>query len=163
MGDTVLALGVLVPVGGGDDIVLRKAELSVGRSEHSDIVLRFSNVSGRHCTLVLDHGYWYVLDKGSTNGVRVNRLRVTDRRIDPGDRVSFAGHDYYLQYDPLANGAMGVIPPDSLVNDIFEKSLMERAGLVRRGQGNMEPKNTAPIKRRTIDYESLGLDDIDFS
>lgn len=156
--------GILVPVGGGDDIILKKTELTLGRSEHCDIVLRFSNVSGRHCRLVLSHGYWYVIDLSSTNGVKVSSLRVYDQRVDPGVRVSFAGHDYYLQYDPLSNGALGVVPPDMLEPDILSKSLLERAGLVKPGRPSKEAVGQRPqLNERKIDYEALSLDDIDFS
>ena len=159
-------LGVLVPVGGGDDIFLRKQELVLGRSENCDIVLRYSNISGRHCRLVLSQGYWYVVDLSSTNGVRVDSVRVYDKRIDPGARVSFAGHEYRIQYDPLANGALGIIPPDMLENDILSKSLLERAGLTkhkgdfRKNDSRKGPK-TGQVHTR-IDYDSLKWDDIEF-
>lgn len=155
--------GTLIPVGGGDDIILKQRELTVGRSEHCDITLRFSNVSGRHCRLVLSRGYWYVVDLSSTNGVKVNSLRVFDQRIDPGGEVSFAGHSYYLQYEPLANGALGVVPPDMLDPDIFSKSLLERAGLAHSGHTTQDGAQTPQIQERKIDYEALSLDDIDFS
>ena len=38
--------GLLIPEGGGDNIVLRKDRLVIGRRESCDIVLRFTNVSG---------------------------------------------------------------------------------------------------------------------
>ena len=156
--------GTLVPVGGGDDINLKQRELTVGRSENCDITLRFSNVSARHCRLVLSRGYWYVLDLSSTNGIKVNSLRVYDQRIDPGGLVSFAGHEYSLEYDPLTNGALGVVPPDMLEPDIMSKSLLERAGLVKPGRTTRDFAAQRPqIQERKIDYESLSLDDIDFS
>ena len=82
-------LGVLEPYRGGDDIPLRKPEMVVGRSEKNDVVLRFADVSGKHCRLVLSRGYWYAEDLGSTNGTRVNGFRTQDHRVDPDSRVSF--------------------------------------------------------------------------
>ncbi len=154
-------LGRLVPIGGGDDIILKKEELTLGRREENDIVLRFNNVSGRHCRLVLSNGYWYVIDLGSTNGVKVNSLRTADHRIDPGAKVSFAGHIYVMEYDPMENGAQGVIPPDVLESNILDKSLMERAGLSRSSR---LPQETPEKKEESkpLDYESLDLDDIEF-
>ena len=154
-------LGMLVPVGGGDDIFLRKQELILGRSETCDIVLRYSNISGRHCRLVLSQGYWYVVDLSSTNGVRVDSVRVYDKRVDPGARISFAGHEYRIQYDPLANGALGIIPPDMLENDILSKSLLERAGLTKHKGDFRKERNTGPIHTR-IDYDALKWDEIEF-
>lgn len=161
--------GKLIPVGGGDDITLKKRELTVGRSERCDVVLRFGNISARHCRLVLSRGYWYILDLASTNGVKVNQVRVSDQRIDPGGRISFAGHDYFIEYDPLSCGALGVVPPDMLEPDILSKSLLERAGLVKQNSdktpGGRETTNQRPViaERRKIDYDALSLDDIDFS
>ena len=97
--------GELVPVGGGDNIPLLKPELLVGRREDCDIILRFSNISSKHCKLVLSQGYWYVQDLKSTNGVKVNGVRVLDRRIDPGVRISIAKQDFTLRYSPMALGA----------------------------------------------------------
>ncbi len=126
--------GELRPMGGGDNIPLGKPELTIGRSESCDVTLRFSNVSGKHCKLVLSSGYWYVLDLGSTNGVRVNGVKVTDRRLDPGSRLTIAKHDFLVHFNPEKNGASG--PPPAEVfgsQDVFAKSLLEKAGLKRAG------------------------------
>ena len=64
--------GELVPLGGGDPIPLLKQRLMIGRRESCDIVLRFANVSGQHCELIVDSGYWFVIDKASRNGTKVN-------------------------------------------------------------------------------------------
>ena len=152
--------GKLEPIGGGDDILLRKEELTVGRSEQNDIVLRFKNVSGRHCKLVLSSGYWYVVDLGSTNGVKVNSVRTKDHRLDPGAKISFADHTYVVRYDPQANGAEGVIPPDVLTSDILGTSLLERAGLSRSAR---LPQETPEAKKPdSIDFDNISIDDIEF-
>ncbi len=129
--DPVKGCGELVPVGGGDPIPLLKRNLLVGRRESCDIVLRFSNVSAHHCQLTVTGGYWYVRDMKSRNGVKVNGLRVTEKRIDPGDILSIAKHKYEMKYSPVELGAVGPPPPDDRDNDIFNTSLLERAGLDR--------------------------------
>jgi len=120
--------GELVPQGGGDPIPLCKESLRVGRRETCDIVLRFPNVSAEHCLLTLDGGYWYVRDLGSSNGVKVNRSRVKEKRIDPGDVLSIATHGYEVKYCPADLGAVG-LPPDDEASLTFDQSLLERAGL----------------------------------
>ena len=159
--------GTLVPIGGGDDIPLKKKELIVGRKEECDIVLRFPNVSSRHCKLVLSNGYWYVVDLNSSNGVKVNGVRVMDRRIDPGAKLVIASHQFHLDYDPAENGAIGAPPPDLLDADVFSKSLMERIGQNKGGQerrlgstGTFDKSKAAPQKQ-TIDYDALSIDDIE--
>ena len=123
--------GELIPQGGGDPIPLLKKNLLVGRRESCDIVLRFSNVSAHHCQLQLVGGYWYVKDLKSRNGVKVNGIRVTERRVDPGDVIAIAKHTYQIQYSPTELGAVGPPPPESLEAEVFGKSLLERAGLQR--------------------------------
>lgn len=124
--------GELVPLGGGDPIPLLKKTLLVGRRESCDIVLRFSNVSAHHCQLTLVGGYWYVRDLKSRNGVKVNGVRVTEKRLDPGDELSVARHKYQVVYSPADLGAVGPPPPDVIDEDLFGKSLLERAGLEKR-------------------------------
>ena len=124
--------GELVPIGGGDSIPLLKKSLLVGRRESCDIVLRFSNVSAHHCQLTVNGGYWYVKDLKSRNGVKVNGIRVTDKRLDPGDELSVAKHKYKVQYSPVELGAVGPPPPETTEQDIFGKSLLEKAGLVKK-------------------------------
>ena len=101
--------GELIPVGGGDPIPLLKKGLLIGRRESCDIVLRFSNVSAHHCQLTVNAGYWHVRDLQSRNGVKVNGVRVTDKRVDPGDILSIAKHKYEVNYSPIDLGAVG--PP----------------------------------------------------
>ncbi len=131
--------GELLPVGGGDPIPLLKKSLLVGRRESCDIVLRFSNVSAHHCQLTVNAGYWQVRDMQSRNGVKVNGIRVTDKRILPGDVLSIAKHKYEVQYSPTELGAVGPPPMESPENNIFNKSLLEAAGLEQR-QFRMTPQ-----------------------
>ena len=106
-----------------------KKNLLVGRRESCDIVLRFSNVSAHHCQLNVNGGYWYVRDINSRNGIKVNGIRVTEKRLDPGDVLTVAKHRYKVNYSPIEMGAVGPPPPDAVDTDIFKKSLLERAGL----------------------------------
>ncbi len=123
--------GELTPLGGGESIPLLKKSLMVGRRESCDVVLRFSNVSAHHCQLTVSGGYWYIRDLQSRNGVKVNGVRVSEKRLDPGDAVSIAKHRYEIHYCPSALGAVGPPPPDEPDSDILGKSLLERAGLDR--------------------------------
>ncbi len=121
--------GELVPMGGGDLIPLLKRSLLVGRRESCDIVLRFSNVSAHHCQLTVVAGYWHVRDLKSRNGVRVNGVRVVEKRVDPGDILSIAKHKYEVKYSPVELGAVGPPPPDVSEANMFGSSLLDRAGL----------------------------------
>ena len=128
--------GELVPVGGGDTIPLLRPSLVVGRRESCDICLRFGNVSGQHCQLVLDSGYWFIQDLNSQNGTKVNGHRIVRKRLDPGDTLTIARHTYTVQYSPVALGASGPPPSDDeALEAVLSKSLLEKAGLQRRPGG----------------------------
>jgi len=125
-------LGELLPIGGGDPIPLLKAQLLIGRRESADIVLRFPNVSGSHCELSIDGGYWSVKDLGSSNGTKVNGSRVTEQRIAPGDKLSVAKHEYEVCYEPASLGASEFPAESSAQENLFSRSLLESAGLESR-------------------------------
>jgi predicted component of type VI protein secretion system len=121
--------GELIPLGGGDAIPLLKKHLLVGRRESCDIVLRFANVSAHHCEMTIQDGYLYVRDLQSRNGIKVNEVRVRERRLDPGDTLSISKHRYRVEYDPAELGAVGPPPPDNLSREVMRESLLSRAGL----------------------------------
>ncbi|MCO6044388.1 FHA domain-containing protein [Aeoliella sp. ICT_H6.2] len=130
--------GELIPMGGGDTIPLKKQQLLVGRRESCDIVLRFANVSAHHCQLTLDSGYWYARDLGSRNGIKVNNVRVQEKRLDPGDILHVAKHRYEVTYSPADLGAVGPPPDDNLTREILGESLLSRAGLEAKAKAEAE-------------------------
>ncbi|MCE9632188.1 MAG: FHA domain-containing protein [Planctomycetia bacterium] len=124
--------GELLPLGGGDPIPLLKPSLKIGRRESADIVLRFPNVSGIHCELTLTDGYWTVTDLRSSNGTKVNGTRVTEQRLQPGDKLGIAKHMFEIAYEPARLGATEVIEEKSVADNIFGRSLLSSAGLEHR-------------------------------
>ncbi|NQU22731.1 MAG: FHA domain-containing protein [Candidatus Nealsonbacteria bacterium] len=147
--------GELVPVGGGDTIPLLKRSLLVGRRESCDIVLRFSNVSAHHCRLTINGGYWHVRDENSRNGIKVNGVRVKDKRLDPGDILSVARHKYEVLYAPSELGAVGP-PPSETDSDILGQSLLERAGLAKRDIGRVKETHEKEESRFDLHDNSAG-------
>jgi predicted component of type VI protein secretion system len=148
--------GELVPVGGGDPIPLLKKSLLIGRRESCDIVLRFSNVSAHHCQLTVNAGYWHVRDLQSRNGVKLNGVRVTDKRIDPGDTISIAKHKYEVHYSPIDLGAVGPPPSETPSENFFGKSLLERAGLERKFKPGKTPSDPQEQVRYDITNDEPG-------
>lgn len=123
--------GELVPQGGGDSVPLLQTKLLIGRRDSCDIALRFPNVSSRHCELELVSGYWLVRDLGSSNGTKVNGVRVRSKWVMPGDELAVAKHRFKVDYD-LAPGAPPPPPIEEDDNVDMGTSLMEKAGLVKR-------------------------------
>jgi adenylate cyclase len=120
--------GELVPVGGGDNIPLIREHLTVGRRESCDIPLRLPNVSGLHCELSFHDGFWWIRDLNSTNGIKVNGVRVPKKILQPGDTITIAKRHYKIDYNPPTNSrAM----EEMMEDDPMAQSLLEKAGLVR--------------------------------
>ena len=95
--------GKLVPQGGGEVIPLRRERLTIGRRESCDICLRLPNVSALHCELVFKGGYWTIRDLNSTNGIKVNGVRVIEAVLYPEDQISIAKRVYTIKYTPPAD------------------------------------------------------------
>ena len=127
--------GELVPLGGGDPIPLLNKRLRIGRRDGCDIILNFSNISGHHALMEIDEEYWFIKDLRSRNGLKVDGKKILQglkKRLDPGTILSIAKHEYEIVYDPTALGAYGSPPQDEQLDNLFNKSLLERAGLQRK-------------------------------
>lgn len=131
--------GELLPLGGGDPIPLLKPTLMIGRRESADIVLRFPNVSGHHCELSLEGGYWTIKDLRSSNGIKVNGTRVTEQKLRPGDKLSIAKHDFEIAFDPIRLGGTAPVAEKSQQESLFSRSLLESAGLEVKPRGDSRP------------------------
>lgn len=123
--------GALVPTEGGDPIPLIAESMTIGRRDSCDICLKHSNVSSRHSELSFQGGFWQVRDLSSQNGTKINGgSRITPmewKAIPPGDEVAFATHRFVLNYVPVDKAALEAALAQ--VEDIFGKSLMEKAGI----------------------------------
>ena len=73
----------------GERVVLGEFVVTVGRMPDSTLVLADPNVSRNHAE-VRPHGDGYlVVDLGSTNGTRVNGVKVSEQTLRDGDEVTF--------------------------------------------------------------------------
>jgi len=86
----------LVALDEGQDIVLDRAMVVVGRHPACDARLDSLRVSRHHCCMMQESGEVVVRDLGSTNGIRINGQRVEMGRLKPGDELSIAHIRYRL-------------------------------------------------------------------
>jgi hypothetical protein len=73
----------------GDRFQLTETVITVGRNPESNLVLADPNVSRSHAEIRPQGDRFVVVDLGSTNGTRVNGVRVDQRVLEDGDEVSF--------------------------------------------------------------------------
>ena len=132
--------GELQPIGGGDAIPLIRETLSIGRRESCDICLRFPNISGIHAQMEFRNGYWYIRDMNSTNGVKVQGVRVQEKLLHPRDEVIIGKRKFIIEYElPADRRALDEVVEE----DIMSQSLLEKAGLERLKPNRPASKNKA--------------------
>jgi adenylate cyclase len=121
-----VALGKLVPCGGGPPLPLLQPQVLIGRDPACDILLSSPAVSGRHCQLEWADGAWSVRDLGSKNGTRVDGVRCEQQRLPPGSVLWVGPLRFEVVYD-----APGAVPRPSAQSALFRQGLLEKAGLAR--------------------------------
>jgi hypothetical protein len=71
----------------GDERTPLRDGLTIGRSDENDVVLHDGRVSRRHARIVADGEGFAVVDLDSSNGTFVDGVRVTRRRLVPGETI----------------------------------------------------------------------------
>ena len=71
----------------GDRVPLGEYEVTLGRNDDCTVILADPNVSRQHAVVRPDGEGYVVVDRGSTNGTKVNGARITEHHLVPGDVV----------------------------------------------------------------------------
>jgi len=91
----------LQAINGGASILLDKPILLLGRDPECDIQLESPKISRRHCCLAQVGDSLVVRDLGSTNGIRINGVRVVEGHLKGGDELTIGNHRYQVRWDGL--------------------------------------------------------------
>ena len=76
----------------GQSFELAQEEFTIGRSEDCNLCIPDPTISGKHCTLRRQENGTYVLqDHESTNGSRVNGMRVQSQKLANSDILQLGG------------------------------------------------------------------------
>jgi len=73
----------------GDRFTLTESVITIGRHPESNLVLADPNVSRNHAEIRPQGERYQVVDLGSTNGTRVNGVRVDKQTLEDGDEITF--------------------------------------------------------------------------
>ncbi|WP_417380529.1 FHA domain-containing protein [Gimesia sp.] len=88
----------LIPVNGGQPILIKKDVTVVGRkSDLCDIQIDKNSISKIHCVIIKTDGLLFVRDLCSTNGTRVNGQKITRGALLPGDELSLASTKFEVE------------------------------------------------------------------
>src|ERR1700754_462289 len=96
----------LVALSEGPNILLDKPIMLFGRHPECDIQIESRKVSRRHCCVAQVSDYLVVRDLGSTNGIRINGVRVLEGRLQGGDELTIGSHRYRIRWDVLPMPAL---------------------------------------------------------
>jgi hypothetical protein len=91
----------LVALTEGPDILLDKPILLVGRHQECDILIPSRKISRRHCLIAQVNDYLVVRDLFSTNGIRVNGIRVKEGSLRAGDELTIGNFRYEVRLNGM--------------------------------------------------------------
>jgi predicted component of type VI protein secretion system len=92
----------LVALTDGPDLLLDKPILLVGRHQECDIQLNSRKISRRHCCIAQLQDQLIVRDLCSTNGIRINGVRVVEGYLKAGDQLTVGNFNYRVEWEPGA-------------------------------------------------------------
>lgn len=109
----------------GPSIWLEKPIMLVGRDMECDIRLDSRKISRRHCCIAQVSDYLVVRDLGSTNGIRINGVRVIEGNLKIGDELTIGSHRFQLRWDsavvagkaPVERPVLTPIAPPGVLDD----------------------------------------------
>ncbi len=120
----------LVALNDGPSILVDKPILLVGRHPECDIQIDSRKISRRHCCIAQVHDYLVVRDLDSTNGIRINGVRVVEGKLATGDELTIGNHRYRVTWDdgggpPPRQAAVKSPPPAVPATSRNEDELLE--------------------------------------
>ena len=68
---------------------LNKSITTIGRDETCDVCLPDGKMSRLHCEVILEAGYYILVDRHSTNGTFANGSRIVHHMLEIGDLIQF--------------------------------------------------------------------------
>ncbi len=81
----------------GDRFVLGETVVTIGRMPDSVITLEDPNVSRNHAEIRPQGGGFVVADLGSTNGTKINGVKVSERVLQDGDELTFGATSFRFE------------------------------------------------------------------
>src|SRR5438445_3257971 len=89
----------LVALTEGPSILIDKAILLLGRHPECDVQIDSRKISRKHCCIAQVNEYLLVRDLASTNGVRINGIRVMEGQLVAGDELTIGNHRYRVSWE----------------------------------------------------------------
>jgi len=122
----------LLSLSDGPSILVNKPILLIGRHPECDIQIDSRKVSRRLCCVAQVADYLVVRDLGSTNGIRINGVRVLEGKLKESDELTIGGNRYQVTWNishraPVRSGSASEKKPEAPVPSLAanEDELLE--------------------------------------
>lgn len=93
----------LVALTEGDNLSLDKPIILIGRHQECDIQIASRKISRRHCCLAQVGDHLVIRDLGSTNGIRINGVKVVEGNLQPDDELTIGNMRYKLIWTAVSD------------------------------------------------------------
>jgi predicted component of type VI protein secretion system len=110
---------------GARTVVLRGAQITVGRLPDNTIQIMDRTVSAYHAEIILENGHYRIHDRDATNGVVVDGQQVRDFHLHEGCTIRLGGVECQFRPEdpaPDAEEKMEALPTRTEVNDVRQEN-----------------------------------------
>ena len=128
------------PSGAPAKISLTDTELTFGRGDNHDVVLKIEGVSRNHARIYPGDGAWGLEDLGSTNGVYVNKSKIDRVWLTPGDIITVGKVHFKFTLD----SAKASRPLDVDISDTEKTMIIYPSGKGPGAAASPNQANSAP-------------------
>ncbi len=122
----------ILKVVSGDDagrsFEIDRDEVSLGRSSDNAFPIVDGSVSGHHAVVVREGRRFTLRDLGSTNGTRLNGVKISEARLNAGDTLCIGSVNLVIEGDDIEPDAREEIPPPVLHAPVETASVAELGG-----------------------------------
>jgi predicted component of type VI protein secretion system len=87
----------LIALTDGPNIPLDKPIILIGRHQECDIQIPSRKISRRHCCIAQVNNHLVVRDLGSTNGIRINGVKIVEGNLEADDELMIGNMRYQLK------------------------------------------------------------------
>lgn len=157
----------LVALNDGPTILIDKPILLLGRHPECDIQIDSRKISRRHCCIAQVNDYLVIRDLDSTNGIRINGIRVLEGKLNSGDEVTIGNHRYQVAWEETPGRPMpqpksakpgsGRGKPSRPVDDDDLEECDEPVALPDPGRSVPVPQVKPPLGKQLKDDDSFVL------
>jgi len=117
---------VLIQEGGPEQVFeLSKASISLGRAMTNDIILSDTRVSRNHARLDYGLDGWTISDLGSSNGTRLNGMRIERSPLKPDDLIDLGNTQVRFDVEPTTEEAgLTMIDSDADLDRTMDREVL---------------------------------------